>query len=60
MEQKNTARNGYANCLKLLIKNWLDVNAKNKYGSTAGHEAAESGYMGCLKLLIESGLERIG
>ena len=53
------ASNGKRNCLELLIKAGIDVNAKAgpRLTSTLLHEASHCGFVDCIELLLDSGAD---
>ncbi len=48
---------GFADCVKVMIKNGVDVNAVNKSKDTALHKAAEKGHVDVAKALIQNGAD---
>ena len=65
-EEQQRKRNGYGlliaakeGCLdgvKLLIKDGVNLSARNKYSNTALIKAAKSGHMEIVRLLVAAGL----
>ena len=51
------AHYGHLNCVSILLKHGLDLNAQNFYEQTALHRAAWAGHTKIMRMLIKAGAD---
>ena len=53
----HAAREGHANCVKLLLEAGADMDKRDKRGCTPLHNAAKNGHAACGQLLLDAGAD---